>query len=158
MYKVHDDNVKTCRNCLEAKLLTDFPLNGFSSTGAQLYKPECRLCHNSIRKGERRENPDKAKARAAKWYREHPEEIQARRDRIAAKKYGITVDQVRMLQVQPCAICGVTVEQTGKLMAIDHCHSSGKVRGALCVGHNLALGGFQDNIEYLLKAIEYLKD
>jgi len=55
-----------------------------------------------------------------------------------------------------CAICGRTEDETGKKHAIDHDHSTDKVRGALCVGCNSGLGFFGDNIRLLQKAIEYL--
>lgn len=51
-----------------------------------------------------------------------------------------------------CAICG----QTEKLV-IDHCHSTDKVRGLLCIKCNWGLGHFQDSVERLLAAAEYLQ-
>lgn len=50
-----------------------------------------------------------------------------------------------------CQIC------SGKnRLVVDHCHTSGKIRGILCSNCNSALGHFSDNVEYLGKAIEYL--
>jgi hypothetical protein len=43
------------------------------------------------------------------------------------------------------------------MLSIDHCHNTGKVRGLLCDHCNKGLGLFKDNIDYLNKAIEYLK-
>lgn len=40
---------------------------------------------------------------------------------------------------------------------IDHCHSSGKIRGILCSNCNTALGKFKDCIEFLQSAIQYIK-
>lgn len=42
-------------------------------------------------------------------------------------------------------------------LVVDHCHSSGKVRGLLCHNCNRALGLFQDSMSSLTRAIEYLK-
>jgi len=30
-----------------------------------------------------------------------------------------------------CMICGITEEEVGRKLDVDHCHSSGKVRGLL---------------------------
>ena len=42
------------------------------------------------------------------------------------------------------------------VLAIDHCHSTGKIRGLLCDRCNHGLGHFKDDINLLIKAIEYL--
>lgn len=53
-----------------------------------------------------------------------------------------------------CAICK---QAPGlKKLAVDHCHSTGKIRGLLCTSCNISLGGFKDNVNYLTRAIEYL--
>lgn len=64
-----------------------------------------------------------------------------------------------------CAICGKpetrkAPQTNGRIcrLHIDHDHKTGKVRGLLCSRCNIGLGHFMDNIEFLLKAIRYLKD
>ncbi len=63
-------------------------------------------------------------------------------------------------QKHVCAICKKeeTVKNRGKIrcLAIDHCHTTGKVRGLLCSRCNTGLGLFKDNPEYLQNAITYL--
>ena len=54
-----------------------------------------------------------------------------------------------------CMICGDS--QTGRKLAIDHCHQTGKMRGVLCHHCNVGLGHFRDNPDLLLAAINYLK-
>jgi len=53
-----------------------------------------------------------------------------------------------------CAICNK--EDLSKRLAIDHCHTTGKVRGLLCSKCNRGLGYFDDNTGLLKKAISYL--
>ena len=63
-----------------------------------------------------------------------------------------------------CSICGIPEEEARLLnsrckhlgLYIDHCHSTGKVRGFLCHNCNLIIGHAKDDIKILLKAIEYL--
>ena len=71
------------------------------------------------------------------------------------RQYGITSqDYAEMYKAQKgcCLIC----LQYFKVLHIDHCHTSGKVRGLLCGSCNRALGLLKDNTEFLLKGIEYL--
>ena len=79
------------------------------------------------------------------------------RDRVW--QYNISKEEYLNLlleQNNTCAICNIK-EEGNRNLAIDHCHTTGKVRGLLCVKCNTSLGGFNDNIELLMKAIEYLK-
>lgn len=43
-------------------------------------------------------------------------------------------------------------------LVVDHCHSTGKVRGMLCQHCNRGLGHFRDKPAVMAKAIEYLKE
>jgi len=75
-------------------------------------------------------------------------------------KYGITTEQFNtMLEEQngACAICGIKEEDYGKTFCIDHCHTSGTVRGLLCMHCNTALGHFKDDTESLKRAVDYLE-
>jgi len=56
-----------------------------------------------------------------------------------------------------CEICGKTVTENKKDLAIDHCHTTGKIRGVLCDSCNLGLGKFKDDLTLLSAAVEYLK-
>lgn len=103
-----------------------------------------------------------------KWARidraENPDKY---RDAYLKKKYGISLeDYLRMEgeQAGKCAICGNP--ETGKdhrtkevrNLAVDHCHETGKVRGLLCSKCNTAIGKFNDDINIIEKAIDYLKN
>lgn len=63
-----------------------------------------------------------------------------------------------------CAICKkpesiilVSTHTKPKRLAIDHCHTTKKIRGLLCQKCNTAIGAFGESIEVLQSAIEYLK-
>lgn len=78
------------------------------------------------------------------------------------RRYSITVeDYSRMLAEQGggCAICKSSDPKNGKKnLCVDHCHSTGRVRGLLCGPCNRALGCFYDDISSLKRAISYLED
>lgn len=61
------------------------------------------------------------------------------------------------LQGKRCAICGITKDKNGRDFASDHDHETGQLRGLLCGNCNMGLGLFQDNIELLIKAGQYLE-
>lgn len=81
------------------------------------------------------------------------------------RKYGISVDEYDQLLVEQNGVCAICrskeshVYKSGKLkdLSVDHCHSTGKVRGLLCVKCNRALGYLDDSIERINRAITYLE-
>ena len=79
---------------------------------------------------------------------------------ISAEKY----EEMLMSQDSKCAICSIHIDeyrktsQNNKVFAVDHCHSTGSIRGLLCCKCNRGLGYFKDDPALLHKAISYLKD
>lgn len=88
------------------------------------------------------------------------------RKRKLREKYGITpAQEAEMFAAQSgvCAICACertkTDSRSGKLMDfdVDHCHTTGKVRGLLCSRCNRGIGLFQDDPAILRRAAAYLE-
>lgn len=83
------------------------------------------------------------------------------KNRRLRNSYNLTLDEVTQMykdQDKRCKICGNlydTISTHGGLY-VDHCHSSGKVRGLLCAKCNQLLGACKDNIVILKSAIDYL--
>jgi hypothetical protein len=79
-------------------------------------------------------------------------------------KYGIDfTDYTKIFNKQNgcCKICNKHISEVNKghkkSLCVDHCHDTNIVRGLLCDKCNRGLGLFNDNIEILKKAIEYLR-
>ena len=77
--------------------------------------------------------------------------------------YGITLEvyeQIYEAQGGGCAICGVSMTLLAagpaERLCVDHCHSTGQIRGLLCKPCNTALGALSDDTLRLQKAIRYL--
>jgi methylphosphotriester-DNA--protein-cysteine methyltransferase len=74
-------------------------------------------------------------------------------------QYGITPerydDMIRASQGR-CYICAAACPSI-KALAVDHCHTTGRVRGILCWNCNRAIGLFQDSPEFLRAAAAYLE-
>jgi hypothetical protein len=56
-----------------------------------------------------------------------------------------------------CAICGVPAVEFDRLLAVDHDHSTGAVRGLLCNHCNIGIGNFKEDVAFLASAIIYLR-
>lgn len=75
------------------------------------------------------------------------------------RKYGITkmdYDKLAESQLNKCDICGTHQDNLDRLLDVDHCHKSGKIRGLLCRHCNLLIGHAKDSVETLKNAVEYL--
>lgn len=73
-------------------------------------------------------------------------------------KFGLTLEQYEdMLTAQGgvCKICRQP-ERTKRRLAVDHNHTTGKVRGLLCAQCNTRLGHLES--EFYVKALAYLKE
>ena len=98
-----------------------------------------------------------------KWYYNHKVYHKVKRYESWLKcRYGITADEYWALyesQGGKCRICGTTdgTRKDSKLLSVDHCHATGKIRGLLCTRCNAGLGHFQDNPVLLESALAYLR-
>jgi hypothetical protein len=79
-------------------------------------------------------------------------------------RHGITIDDYnKMLEQQDgtCAICKSPPQPFGKRkwlrLAVDHNHTTGKIRGLLCPKCNQGIGLLMDNPLFLIRAAEYLR-
>jgi hypothetical protein len=94
-----------------------------------------------------------------------PEQKQAKKERQRRwrlkRYYGITEDDYNNMFIKQngcCRICGKHQTELIKKFHIDHCHTTGVVRGLLCSDCNMSLGKFEDSIDILQRAIDYLKE
>lgn len=89
---------------------------------------------------------------------------QASQDYWLKRKYAL--DDAALAEIHAisnCEICGQSVtakalihrKQMGN-KTVDHCHTTGQVRGVLCENCNKGLGLFKDSPERLLSAARYL--
>ena len=90
-----------------------------------------------------------------KEFRKKHDTPEKRRNQVIKRMYGITEheynDMVKLQQGR-CAIC----KQECDKLFIDHNHTTGKVRGLLCLNCNTGIGMFKDNISYMKSAIDYV--
>lgn len=71
--------------------------------------------------------------------------------------YNLEPEQYQALHEQQNYCCKICKKKFDELY-VDHCHTTGKVRGLLCHNCNVGLGHLKDNVEYLTNAIEYVQE
>lgn len=69
------------------------------------------------------------------------------------RRYGLSVDQYDAMIAKGCEVCG---ERT-KRIVVDHCHERDVVRGPLCDGCNIAIGGSKDSPATLRALADYVE-
>lgn len=122
--------MKECTKCHELK-----PLDEFHNRREGKKASQCKTCVNT---------------------RSRPE---VNRRAKLKKAYGISQEQYdEMFKAQggTCGICKRFIPHRGEHLCVDHCHTSGEIRGLLCGNCNRAIGLLEDSTEFLSNAIKYL--
>lgn len=141
--KIFDENgFKECSSCKEFKHKTEYYRDSDMSTG---YASRCKYCAKIA--SQKSMSKDERRLYRLMW------------------KYGVSKDKFLELmdkQNASCAICSHPFDlELGNRYSdyypcVDHCHSTGKIRGLLCRSCNLSIGYAKDDKETLLSAIKYL--
>ena len=127
--------MKKCRHCHSVKDLSEFSRNKGYKDGRCA---TCKVCR-------------KAKYPTNDMQKQRAYERQIKRN------YGITVEDYDAMYKSQSGLCaGCSKPNDGSRFHIDHCHSTGKVRGLLCANCNIALGLVNDNIRTLISLASYL--
>lgn len=153
--------MKNCRYCKDDLEDEKFYIRKHSVDGLSIY---CKKCSSKktmeSRKREKIKDPLTNKVKYKRKFIMY--EVGSRdyvRDHILRSKYNISLEDYKILQVNQnnkCAICDRHINELPKNLDVDHCHTTGKVRGLLCGKCNMGLGYFQDDFQLLQKAIKYL--
>jgi hypothetical protein len=142
---VEKDGKRTCTKCKE-----ELPLERFGKmVNGRYRKSECRKCE-AKRTADRWANVDKQTQKS----------INQRNKRLYT--YGLSpgrYEEILIEQGHRCAICQrIEPGGVGNVFHVDHCHKTQIVRGLLCSSCNIGLGNLGDNVETMLRAIEYLRN
>lgn len=140
--------MKVCKKCLVEKPLVDFfkdkaLLDGHANT--------CKSCKQDLTYKWREANKDKYNSYMRDRNKHHYPEYRLLR-------YGKTnawFQKTLSEQDSKCAICKKENPSKKRSLAVDHNHSTGKVRGILCYNCNRLLHAF-DNLDLFNKIMLYL--
>jgi len=121
------------------------------------------LCEACDRRRRRHADPDfyrrESERQKARMLNTGKTEADRHREWYFRAKYGIThaeYDVMLAEQAGRCAICSGPPTGPGQRLHVDHCHTTGTVRGLLCGNCNTAIGLMADDPERLLSAAAYL--
>lgn len=141
--------MKVCKICQQEKSNEMYPKGAGCKDNL---RPECKVCFYESRKNYNKLN----RAKINEWKRKSS----------IRRKLNISIQDYELMfssQDGKCRIClttnpnGEDKNGTKKHFAIDHCHKTNKIRGLLCNTCNTGLGLFNDSVERLTEAIEYLR-
>lgn len=142
------DQLRTCNVCKKTNLEVRFR-KGEGNI--------CAACRNEQTYEYMRNHKEKYREHSRNWSKRNPEKI---RNITLNYLYNISLDDYNKLLLEQnnvCAICSKENIVKNKPLAVDHCHTTGKVRGLLCYHCNDGLGKFKDNINSLNYAVKYLE-
>lgn len=111
------------------------------------WKPKCQM--RKWARKYRENNKDKINKKRKENYHKY-------RPAIIKRVYGITEDEYNnkvLEQENKCLVCKKAVHR----LYIDHCHSTGKVRGLLCNPCNLFVGAVEKDLDKTRAVLSYLE-
>ena len=146
-------NSKVCTVCDEERNLSEYRKDKSAYDGLT---QKCKPCFKLYQKEWYENNKDAQKANAKKYRKKNP--LSHFKSHIK-REYGITLDDYNAMfsnQHGSCAICNTHQKDLEKRLSVDHCHTSGNVRGLLCNRCNTSIGLFDEDTSILKSAINYI--
>lgn len=157
---------KTCKNCKKTSEQTQFWQSCkrmcIDCKKEQNRKYTERVDYNRTHYNKNKEEIRDKKKQYYHSMKYYDKNKQAWRENQLKVKYGINsreYNEILQEQESMCKICKKPHgEEKKKRLHVDHCHTTGKIRGLLCGNCNTGIGLFNDSKELLSLAIEYLKN
>ena len=152
--------MKVCKSCGIEKPLSKYHLaqkagyvgkDGYTRT-TDVYKAHCKECYKKQQLEKYHELPIETKRHRRR--KRDPEYHKAYKLKTL---YGLTTEQFSAMIVEQNSVCKICSCHLDKPQ-IDHCHTTGKVRGLLCRSCNTSLGLLKENTNTLHSMIQYIND
>lgn len=143
---------KPCTKCQVVKPASEFYTHKDNRTDPPRLRltGKCKSCHSAVAQDWNERNPERKNATVRAWKR-------ANARRIKAKRYGIHEYELAAMEAAQQGVCRICRTFVGDGLVVDHCHTTGVVRGLLCHPCNKGLGHFGDDERRLAAALLYLR-
>ena len=145
--------MKECKLCFSVKENHDFYNDKSKKTGLSTY---CKSCSISKRANTYRLYKPQNKEYQKEYHFKNKEKAKERNREYLYGLSKIEHQSMRENQLFSCLICKEKEEDLKRGLFVDHCHTTGKVRGLLCHSCNTLLGMAKDDTKTLQNAIQYL--
>jgi hypothetical protein len=144
---------KICCKCRYNKEIGCFHKDKNRNDGLQTVCKQCSRLYSQERNAKRKEE-------YKRWYQDNKIKVRnyklKRKFKISISEYNDMFDEQNGL----CAICKKSEIKkhngTIQSLAVDHNHSTGKVRALLCSNCNTALGSLKENKDIIFNMIDYI--
>lgn len=143
-------NCRQCTTCDNWKQVDQYHKNG------SRLRRECKACATKRKTSYYWAKPEERRAASRRAYRQNRS---ASRRSYVRRTFGITLEEYWTYFEKAnftCQVCSAKPEKQADLH-LDHCHSTGTIRGVLCRSCNHALGNVKDNPTTLFRLHAYLK-
>ncbi len=143
--------VKVCSKCHREKDEKCFPLSYRKKTDGSMSRISiCRECKREYAAEWRSINREHVNLRQREYNSRNRFRVTLIESRKVAKKRGhkscsATIEELEASYTGYCHSCGVNEASLSTNLHMDHSHETGKLRGWLCNGCNLAAGYLQDS-------------
>lgn len=146
MYADHER--KKCKNCEQELHVNEFRKRTRPGKTKERITLEsfCKKCEYITGKEYRKNNPDKYKKMefTRKLFRKFKITEEVYYNMYKEQNYG-------------CKVCKAKKSLSGRNLAVDHCHKTGKIRALLCNECNTSLGLLKEDINIIMALAEYIK-
>jgi hypothetical protein len=124
---------------------------------------KCKSCFSSYKSEWKKKNREEIRRKDSEYYFKNKKKInEYSRWHSLKKKYGLSIGEYNQMvakQNNSCAICQQPRSAFKNNLVVDHCHSSGKIRGLLCDPCNVYLGHYENRVKTGWKMFDnYLRE
>lgn len=144
----HCPDRRVCRVCGIERSILEF--SGVSRRRPGMYRKHCKQCGNAYARSRQDKQREHKRRPRTKWlmgeYR-------------LKEHFNMDYHDWALMYERQNRSCATCIRPLGfdKNTHVDHCHATGKVRGLLCHGCNVALGCVKDSASTLKQMVAYLE-
>ncbi len=174
--ELKDERAKLCRKCCfpknEAATITEKVCTACKELlstdkfrkrrGTERLRSHCISCENDYCRNRARQykvNPWELKKHSPESvaHNFNRSVIRSRLRKMGAKEENLEELLTLYFDQENCPICSRKVQELDKRLSIDHCHTTGKIRGFLCSNCNAALGYLRDDPHAISNLLSYVQ-